>query len=86
MARKTARKQTSPGGCARMNQCCGTVEFRSGKKVYLRLDTGEGAFAYGPGDLREGAEVLCRVKKLAQGARQIQVTVKAVLRSGCEAA
>ena len=58
--------------------CYGVIEGFCRKGVYLALDNGELAFAYGFGNLQRGTEVLCTVRRLAYGYQRTLVTIDSV--------
>ena len=61
------------------DSCYGTVFCRNAKGVYLQLDNGEQAFAYGFHDLKNGTTVCCSVRKQAQGYQKTLVSIDSTL-------
>ena len=55
--------------------CYGTVWCRNSRGVYLRLDGGETAFAYGFLGLKNGNRVCCSVRRQARGFKSMEVTI-----------
>lgn len=55
--------------------CYGTVWCRNSRGVYLRLDGGETAFAYGFLGLKNGSRVCCSVRRQANGFKSMEVTI-----------
>ena len=45
--------------------CYAVVTSRAGKGSFLELDNGQGAFAYGVGNLPSGTKVLCTITRSA---------------------
>lgn len=58
--------------------CYGIIENCCRKGAFLALDNGEPAFAYSFSDLRPGTEVLCTVRRLANGDRRMLVSIDSV--------
>ena len=60
---------------SRRDTCYGTVWCRNSKGVYLRLENGQTAFAYGFLDLKNGSRVCSSVRHQANGYRSMEVTI-----------
>ena len=61
-----------------LDGCYGIIENCCRKGAFLALDNGEPAFAYSFGNLRPGTEVLCTVRRLANGDRRMLVSIDSV--------
>lgn len=61
-----------------LDGCYGVIENCCRKGAFLALDNGEPAFAYSFGNLRPGTEVLCTVRRLANGDRRMLVSIDSV--------
>ena len=61
------------------DNCYAVIIDKCSKGVYLRLDNGQMAFAYGFSGLYTGTEVLCTVKKQADEGRKTLVAIDSVI-------
>ena len=61
-----------------LDGCYGIIQNCCRKGAFLALDNGEPAFAYSFGNLRPGTEVLCTVRRLANGDRRMLVSIDSV--------
>lgn len=61
-----------------LDGCYGIVKNRCRKGAFLVLDNGEQAFAYKFGNLLPGTQVLCTVRRLANGDQHMLVTIDSV--------
>ena len=61
-----------------LDGCYGIIENCCQKGAFLALDNGELAFAYKFSNLRPGTEVLCTVRRLANGERRMLVSIDSV--------
>ena len=60
---------------SKRDTCCGTVWCRNSRGVYLRLDDGKTAFAYGFLSLKNGSRVCCSVRREARGYKSMEVNI-----------
>lgn len=69
-----------------LDGCYGEVEATCRSGAFLRLDNGQAAFAYKFANLYPGTQVLCTVRRLADGDRRMLVTIDSVLKHASRAA
>ena len=60
---------------SKRDTCTCTVWCRNSRGVYLRLDDGETAFAYGFLSLKNGSRVCCSVRRQTHGYKSMEVTI-----------
>lgn len=63
-----------------LDGCYGKVVGTCQKGAFLTLDNGEPAFAYKFANLRQGAVVLCTVRRMADGDKRMLVTIDSVVK------
>ena len=63
----------------KFDECYGIIEKEDTKKVYLKLENGEKAFAFNMFNFLPGTKVLCSIKKLASAKKDILVSIDSVV-------